>query len=222
MIKLYRCGKCGKAFRAKEALDEHGKEHSGKISLKIPSIGRKQLPALAIALLFIVSSIAFIINLFPGDSGTPAGSTRKLGALGSTHEHSDFAIFIDGQKLTPLGPEHFVRSPYVHVESGAGEGSVIHVHATGVTLGFFLSTLGFDLDGSCLTMTQKYCSDGTKALKLYVRNKDSQWEQSFDYGTYVLKDLDKVLISYGPETEEQIRAQQNAITDFASANAGRP
>ena len=219
MIKIFRCDKCSETFKDKEALEEHAKSHQGKIKVTIPSFTTKQIPVILLILVFVVSSIAFVFS-FRLDGITPSQQEVKVGALGSTHEHSDFAIYIDGKQITPLGPEYYVKSPFVHVESGPGEGYVIHVHATGVTLGMFLKTLGFDITADCIEISgTRYCTTQEKKLQLYVKGNGGSWEQSFQNGNYVLRDMDKILISYGSETG--VPQQQRSITDFSKLNADR-
>lgn len=216
MIKIFRCDKCNETFKSKEEMDTHSKIHQGKIKITIPSFTAKQLPVLLLILVFIVSSLAFVMS-FRLDGIQPDQQEVKVGALGSTHEHTDFAIYVDGKAVTPLGPEYYVKSPFAHVESGPGEGYVMHVHATGVTLGMFLKTLGFDFTSDCIEISgTRYCTTQEKRLKFYVKNNGGSWEESFQNGGYVLKNLGKILISYGPETD--LSAQQNSVTDFSKLN----
>lgn len=218
MIKIFRCDKCGEAFKHREDLDKHSKSHQGKIKVTIPSFTAKQLPVILLILVFVVSSIAFVFS-FRLDGIQPQ-SQVKVGALGSTHEHSDLAIYVDGRQITPLGPEYYVKSQFVHVESGPGEGYVIHVHATGVTLGMFLVSLGFDFTADCLEISgTRYCTNQEKRLKFYVRRSGGEWEQRYENGDYVIRDMDKILISYGSETD--VSQQQSTVTDFSKLNAGR-
>lgn len=57
---------------------------------------------------------------------------------------------------------------------------------------------------------EKYCSDATKTLKFFVND-----EPKVDFISYEFSDLDRILISYGAETEEQIKLQLNAVTDMS-------
>ena len=44
-------------------------------------------------------------------------------------------------------------------------------------------------------------------------------KESNEFENCVFKDLDKILISYGNENEEQIKNQINSITNFASLHS---
>ncbi len=56
---------------------------------------------------------------------------------------------------------------------------------------------------------------------MYVKHENETWGQNFEYGDYAFEDLDKILITYGDETEEEIIMQQNNVTDFSKDNSGR-
>ena len=62
---------------------------------------------------------------------------------------------------------------------------------------------------------KKYCNDGDKTLKVYVNGEPNE-----EYDTYLMGDLDKILISYGSETEEEIQEQLDSITDLSEGLSG--
>ena len=151
-------------------------------------------------------------------------SKSTIGILGSQHIHADWKIYIDGKALDQnlfdsismdmSKMDNKITSSFIHVDKGAPApektGDLIHMHATGVPLWLFFKSVGMDFNKDCLTLQdgQKFCNDAKNTLKFYVNGKpNSEWEN------YVFKDLDKILISYGSETD--IGQQMNAITDFA-------
>jgi hypothetical protein len=103
------------------------------------------------------------------------------------------------------------------VDSGAPlperTGDIIHMHATRIPLWVFFNSLGMELTKDCLTLSanEQYCTDAGKTLKFYVNGMP---HEGFD--DYVFEDLDKILISYGDEGDEEILGQLQSITDFAS------
>jgi hypothetical protein len=155
------------------------------------------------------------------DSGQ--ASTGSMGAVGSTHIHADLGLYLDGQEITPLPLRYFVRHAAIHVESGDGAGSVVHMHSTNTPLGFFFRTLGMSFNNECFRLDngREYCSGEGKTLKMYVKHFDGDWQESRQFHTYVFEDLDKILITYGDETPEEIQAQQDSVTDFSKDNADR-
>ena len=73
--------------------------------------------------------------------------------------------------------------------------------------------LGSELTPTCLTLDdgKKYCTDGTKSLKLYVNGKAI----SDQFGDYQPQDLDRILISFGSETEARLAQQRDSVADKA-------
>jgi len=51
-------------------------------------------------------------------------------------------------------------------------------------------------------------------LKVYVKNQ-ADWEQIYDPADYIIQDLDKILVTYGSEDEEEIKQQQESVSDKA-------
>ncbi|MBI2971813.1 MAG: hypothetical protein HYY37_05330 [Candidatus Aenigmarchaeota archaeon] len=150
--------------------------------------------------------------------------SSTIGLLGSQHIHADWKIYINGKALDDKffdsismdmsNTNNGISSSFIHVDKGAPSpektGDLIHMHATGVPLWIFFKSVGMDFSKDCVTLPdgQKFCSDNKNVLKFYVNGKpNNEWEN------YVFSDLDKVLISYGDETDLTI--QLNSITDFA-------
>lgn len=148
----------------------------------------------------------------------------KIGILGSQHIHADWKAYIDGKALDFSDKSHMERmrndipvSSFMHVDSGAPApektGDVLHMHATGVPLWIFFKSIGMDFNKDCITLEnkEKFCSDSNKKLKFFVNGKESN-----EFENYIFNDLDKILISYGDESEEEIKNQLALITYFAS------
>mgnify|MGYP001580346431 CR=1 FL=1 len=147
----------------------------------------------------------------------------KIGILGSQHIHADWKVYIDGKALDFSDKSHMERmrdnqpvSSFIHVDSGAPPpkktGDVLHMHATGVPLWIFFKSIGMNFDKDCITLEnkEKFCNDSNKKFKFYVNGKPN-----YEFENYVFTDLDKILISYSDESEEEIKKQLSSITDFA-------
>ena len=212
------CDTCGKNFKNEASLKQH-KNDSHKSQVSEVKSGNKKKFSLG-KLLAILIPVAIVGLVFYGIYWS--FTSQSIGSIGSTHIHADFAIYLDGKEITPLPKQFYVLSPYVHVETGPGEGSVLHIHATGVPLKMFFNSLGMKLDSNCFEITSSvktYCTDVTNTLKMFVKHQNSTWEQNMEYGDYVSQDLDKILISYGSENLDQITAQQGNVTDFSKDNS---
>lgn len=145
------------------------------------------------------------------------------------HWHADFALFIRGQQLDFNKPEFFstsdkLKSPNVHIHENPkiNRSTVVHVHREQTTWDEFFASLGFQLTDS--TFTDKV--DGSTCLKLpsgeKLCNTDKESFKFFVNGVQVdgialsdITDIARVLVSYGPETAEQARAQYGTVTDMA-------
>jgi hypothetical protein len=155
-------------------------------------------------------------------------SMSTIGILGSSHIHADWKIYINGKSLdntffAPLAMDmsgkSTITSSFIHVDKSSGDngdpslektGDVIHMHATGVPLWIFFDSIKMEFNKNCISLPtgKKFCNEGKKMLRFYVNGKpNDQWEK------YVFKDGDKILISYGDETD--LSSQLKSITNFA-------
>ncbi len=153
-------------------------------------------------------------------------SKSTIGKLDSAHIHADWKVYINSEPLDFTGKDHMTGmksgssvSSFIHVDSGAPApekiGDILHMHAKGVFLWIFFESLGMKFNKDCLTIEsgEKYCNDGTNTLKFYVNG-----ELNSEFENYVFNDLNKILISYGDETGEELQQQLNSITDFAKVH----
>jgi|SRR3989344_1416923 len=142
-------------------------------------------------------------------------SDQKIGVVGDIHYHADFKIYLEGEEYNfsqekYMSTGNITLSNFVHFHDGNGR--VIHKHAEGITLGFFLETLGLKLNESCLVLDdgKAYCNQGDNTLKMYVNGKEnSQFE------TYDIADEDRILLSYGDQTEQEIQKLINSVSEDA-------
>ena len=139
-----------------------------------------------------------------------------IGTLSSAHIHADIAIFVEGTKMDLSKPQYQLRASSVHLEEDNGE--VIHVHADGITIGNFLNSIGMHITAECLTLDngKELCSKDDKTLKFFVNGEENE-----DYGSYVIRDIDKILISYGNEPFPSVEKQLKAVTDLAKTKSGK-
>lgn len=90
------------------------------------------------------------------DAGDPL---EGIGQPGSAHEHAVFAVAINGRRIDFSRDAFQLRDRRVHFEEN--NGTIIHKHATGVTIGYTLSTLNMSISDDCLVAgTNHFCEDG--------------------------------------------------------------
>ncbi len=213
------CDVCGKRFKTEDALSQH-KNDAHKVQSVEHHPNRKKISKGKILTVLIPVLITAVIAYGIYWAVT---SATNVGPIGSQHIHTDLAIYLNGEEITPLPPQMYVRSAYVHIEEGPGAGSVIHIHATNVPLKMFFDSVGIRFNSECFEFSggTRYCNSGAATLKMYVKHENSTWGQNLEYEKYAFKDLDKILITYGDETGDEIVSQQNNVTDFAIENSGR-
>lgn len=154
----------------------------------------------------VLSVVAIIVGWagyqFATMSQTAPGGPEGAGPLGSEHSHAAILVKIFGDKFDFSAPAYQIKSSWIHFE--ARDGTTIHKHATGVKLGYLFETLGLGLDNQCFVFQdgRSFCTNQDYSLKFYING------QKVDSITnYETMDNDRILISYGGETPEEIEGQ---------------
>ena len=154
-------------------------------------------------------------------------NSKAIGVLGSQHIHADWKIYINGRSFdwAPFADLHQRQmagdtsitntSAFMHIHPAKEPekaGDVLHMHAKNVPLWLFLRSLGMNLTKDSLTLTDGRVlkNENGNMLKFYLNGQKVD-----ELDNYVFQDLDKLLISYGPENDPDIEGQLNSITNFA-------
>jgi len=137
-------------------------------------------------------------------------STILLGELESTHEHMTMLIVVDGKVVNLTQGKYMLKDYFSHLEND--NGFIIHKHAIGVTLPYFLSTLGIDLTQNCITLDtgMQYCNSSSDNNTLQVIINGNKIR---DINTYELRHKDKILINYGDDNDTELQFKFNSIPD---------
>ncbi len=234
-----RCEQCDKDFSTDEAFQQHNadKHGSGQTRHEIKQLKRQEkeekkktehekssrkrklrmITVIAAVFLGIAGIAAFVIYLPKPEANVSSG----IGPVGSTHQHADFKVYINGEQLDFTSPAYQVRAREVHVEGG--DDDVIHKHATGVTVGHFFKTLGFRINSTCITTDKnaQHCGNGNATLRYFIQQAGKEWEATNDLPNHDITDLDKYLITYGNDSPSAIADQQASVTDKASIESGK-
>ena len=143
-------------------------------------------------------------------------SSPQIGPIGSTHQHIDLLIHVDGQIIDLNQTQYAHQSNYAHLHQN--ETDVIHLHAINIPLSWFMDSLNIPITDSSLTLDgQTYNEDELNKLHIIINGEE------IDDIEYVLQDEDKLLVLYGPENEEEIEAIIELIPDRAKVvNARAP
>ncbi len=167
-----------------------------------------KLLGIGLGIALLLTAVAFFLSQQPS-------------VHGEVHIHADFKVYLKGTAMDFSVPKYQTDannslSPFVHLHDG--DGNVIHVHYADITLGEFFESLQMKLDSSCFESDtrERYCTNTQKKLKLFV---NGVFNSEFDH--YKIRDLDRILVTYGNESEAQIQAQIASVTDKACIQSGQ-
>ena len=150
-----------------------------------------------IAVIVGYSSYVFVTM----DSNVP-GAPPGAGKLGDEHVHSSLLVRIFGDKFDFAVPSYQIKSSWIHFEDS--DGTTIHRHASGVTLGYLFDSLNIGIDTKCFVFPdgRQFCTNEDYSLKYYINHQPVS--NIYDY---IFEDGDRIMISFGAETPEQVEEQ---------------
>jgi len=185
----------------RRAREERREEREDKVAEQTKVKRKNNLKAAGILTLIavIVGYAGYeFINL---DSNAP-GAPPNAGKLGDEHEHASVLVKIFGDKFDFTSPAYQIKSSWIHFEDS--DGTTIHRHSSGVTLGYLFANLGIGIDSECYKFPdgRQFCTNEDYSLKYYINHQIVK-----DINDYVFEDGDRILITYGSETPEQIEEQ---------------
>ena len=153
---------------------------------------------LAVIVLIVGYSSYVFVTMDANVPGAPPGA----GKLGDAHEHASLLVRIFGDKFDFSVPSYQIKSSWIHFEES--DGTTIHRHASGVTLGYLFDSLNIGMDSKCYVFPdgRQFCNNEDYSLKYYINHQPVS-----DINDYVFEDGDRILISFGPETPEEIEEQ---------------
>lgn len=138
-----------------------------------------------------------------------------------THYHANFAVYINGEREEFAFPTYYEEvaacttayhdNPKGRVHMHGQVNDVIHVHDMRVTYGNFFQNLGWGIGKDYLaTLDEIYREDDTNRLTFVLNG-----EEIDSVTNRVIGNLDKLLVSYGSESDEELQAQYGTIADTA-------
>ena len=134
--------------------------------------------------------------------GAPPGA----GKLGDEHEHASLLVRIFGDKFDFSATTYQIKSSWIHFEES--DGNTIHRHSSGVTLNYLFESLGIGIDENCYIFNdgRQFCTNEDYSLKYFING-----DRVNSINDYVVQNDDRILISYGSETEVQINQQLDEL-----------
>jgi hypothetical protein len=139
----------------------------------------------------------------------PQGVPPGAGPLGNVNIQAGILTMIYGQQFDYSSTAYQIKNAYIDFEKE--DGATIHMHAANVTLGFLFNSLNIGLTDNCFTFPDKraFCTNDKYSLKFFINHHQVQ-----DIINYVIKQNDRILISYGNENSTQIDAQLAKLDSF--------
>ena len=127
---------------------------------------------------------------------------ENAGELYSDHAHAAILVKIFGDKFDFSSSAFQLKSPWTHFEGG--DGSTIHKHATGVTIGDLFDSLPVGFNEECFEFQngRSFCTNAEYELVFYING-----EKMTDIRDHEIEEDDRILISYGTETPEELESQ---------------
>ena len=185
----------------RRAREERREEREDKVAEQTKVKRKNNLKAAGIlALIAIIVGYAGyeFINLDSSAPGAPPGA----GKLGDEHEHASLLVRIFGDKFDFDSPAYQIKSSWIHFEDS--DGTTIHRHSSGVTLDYLFANIGISIDNECYKFPdgRQFCTNEDYSLKYFINHEPVK-----DINDYVLEEGDRILITYGNETPEQIEEQ---------------
>ena len=155
-----------------------------------------------LALIAVIVGYASFVFVTQVDTTGALGAPPGAGKLGDEHVHSSLLVRIFGDKFDFAVPSYQIKSSWIHFEDS--DGTTIHRHATGVPLGFLFDSLNIGMDGKCFVFPdgRQFCTNEDYSLKYYVNHQPVS-----SINDYIFEDGDRILISFGSETPEQVEEQ---------------
>ena len=190
-------GKKSKEERAQKRESYSDKMSREKLRFKLIALGI----VVGVAAVLGYTGYIFYQNTFEGNQNIP-GAPPGAGILGGEHEHAAMNVIIFKDEFDFSTPAYQVKSPYIHFEGNNGE--TVHRHAANVTMGYLFDTLQIGLTDDCYVFPDKreFCTNNDYNLKFFVNHEPIQ-----SIRNHVLKQNDRILISYGNENSTEISEQ---------------
>ena len=182
----------------REERREKREDYAAKISKSKRKSNLMAAGILTLVALIVGYSGYVFVTMDADVPGAPPGAGR----LGGEHEHASLLVRIFDDKFDFAVPSYQIKSSWIHFEES--DGTTIHRHASGVTLGYLFDSLNIGIDSECYSFPdgRQFCTNEDYSLKYYLNHQLVD-----DINDYVIQDDDRILITFGNETPEQIEEQ---------------
>lgn len=141
------------------------------------------------------------------------------------HYHANFAVYINGERQQFKGQQYYEETEMCAVNTSVTPGTrahmhdnvnnVVHVEDHAVTWGQFFSNLGWTLGPSFIASPDGviYNENSDNRLNIILNGQD--YTDLGDMSNTVIKDQDKLLVSFGDESNEVLQQEYRTIPSSA-------
>ena len=169
----------------------------------------KQIKLVRTYSIYVIAILLVGYGLFSVISGP------QIGPVGSTHEHLDVLVYIDGEPLDLNQSRYAMKSGYGHVHGG--EGDIMHLHAINIPLSWFMESIDLSITPDSIDVHgMEYSTDENNVFLMFV-NGDTITKVD-----YVLADEDRILIYYGSGSDTDIDRALSLVPNRAEEVNGMP
>ena len=129
--------------RVREERREKREDYAAKISKSKRKTNLMAVGILALLAVIVAYAGYTFVTMDVNAPGAPPGA----GKLGGEHEHASLLVKIFTDKFDFSVPSYQIKSSWIHFEES--DGTTIHRHASGVTLGYLFDSLNIGIDSEC-------------------------------------------------------------------------
>ena len=154
----------------RRAREERREEREDKFAEQTKVKRKNNLKAAGILALIAVIVGYAGYEFFNLDSNAP-GAPHNAGKLGDEHEHASVLVKIFGDKFDFTSPAYQIKSSWIHFEDS--DGTTIHRHSSGVTLGNLFDSLNIGIDSKRFVFPdgRQFCTNEDYSLKYYINHQ---------------------------------------------------
>ena len=135
-------------------------------------------------------------------------SGPQIGPVGSTHEHVDVLVYIDGEPLDLNQSRYAMKSGYGHIHGG--EGDIMHLHAINIPLSWFMESIDLSITLNSINVHgMEYSTDENNVFLMFVNG------EIITNVDYTLIDEDQILVYYGPGSDDDINRALSLVPNRA-------
>jgi len=144
------------------------------------------------------------------------------------HYHANFSLYINGQRELFKGPQYYEEDTAMCTTGAASDvplsrahmhdnvNTVVHVEDQAVTWGNFFANLGWILGPNFIASPSGLVYSESDTAKLHVLLNNQDYTDLGGIENRVIKDKDKLLLSYGNPDQVALQQEYAAIPNTAT------